>query len=124
MNEQSTMTKTKIKTSTKVVLGLLVVGGSMVAGFFIVTTAPTATLTTASYICEDTDGGNNPKYWGLTQIKNSADGYSVVASAEDYCLSTTQLIERFCSSDSTKITSLSVPCPKPEGCKDRRCPSL
>ncbi len=121
MNEQATTTKTKIKTSTKVVLGLLAVGGSIVAGFFIVTTAPTATLTTATYICEDSDGGNYPNTKGLAQIKNSADGYKVVTSAEDYCLNSTQLIERFCSSDSSKITTLSVPCKKPLGCGDRRC---
>lgn len=119
MNEESTITKTKIKTSTKAVLGFIALG-AVAAGFFLVLKAPTVTLTTSKYVCEDSDGGNNKNLRGYIQIKNPDAGFATVTSAEDYCLGTADLKEHFCSTVPSVIYSSIVPCNKP-GCKDGAC---
>ncbi len=119
MGEQSTATKTKIKTSTKVVLGLLAVG-SIVAGFTIFSTKPTATITT-QYACKDSDNGINLFTSGRVDIitTNTLGSY-IVSSSKDFCVSPSQVREFYCVSTSTHLFDSSLFLCE-FGCKDRAC---
>lgn len=107
----STMTKTKIKTSTKV--GMALVGlGAIAAGMLVF-------LPTTKLVCQDSDRGNVPAVKGTTQLQDLS--HITVASSTDYCIDGTSLKEYYCKADGASITSDIVPCPSGSECSDGAC---
>lgn len=112
MAEPSTVTKTKIKTSTKVVLALAGLG-AIAAGLTFFSFKPVAEIPAA--VCSDSDvtaafpNGNNPYTKGTVSISGSAAG-------QDTCTRDGKLIEFYCDTAST-FTSANTTCEAGKSCR-------